>query len=290
MNLRHLAVFHAVAQTGSLSRASDVLHVTQPALSRELRAFEQRLGVKLFDRHPRGMHLTEPGRLLAGYADRMFALEAEASAAMSAAASARHGRFAIGASNTVGTYVLPAILAAFRRARPAVDIALHVDNTRHVAEGVVDMRYLIGFIEGPLHVDGLVAETFRADVIVPVIAADLAAEKPAEESLALLLREPGSGTRELIDARIEATPMARAPVMEFSNTEALKQAAIHGGGIAWLPRIAIGNELERGILQVHGPKDLQITRDLRMITRRDAYLPPAAEAFIAAIHAAGPGF
>ncbi|WP_198025289.1 LysR family transcriptional regulator [Salinisphaera hydrothermalis] len=279
MNLRHLAVFHAVARLGSLSRAGQELHVTQPALSRELRAFEQRLGVRLFDRHPRGMRLTEPGRLLAGYADRLFAIEAEASAAMSAAASARRGRLAIGASNTVGTYVLPAILASFRRDQPEVDIALHVDNTQHVAEGVADMRYLVGFIEGPLHVDGLTAALFRTDVIVPVVAAALP-DGRTHADLPLLLREPGSGTRELIDERIATTPMAQAPVMEFSNTEALKQAVIHGGGVAWLPRIAITGELERGQLRIFGAQSLQITRELRLITRRNAYLPPVAEAFI----------
>ncbi|MGN8197515.1 LysR family transcriptional regulator [Salinisphaera sp. RV14] len=282
MNLHHLAIFHAVARTGSLSRASGVMHVTQPALSRELRAFEQRLGVRLFDRHPRGMRLTEPGRLLADYAARLFALEAEARAAMDAAAGARAGRFAIGASNTVGTYVLPAILAAFGRAQPAIDIALHVDNTRHVAEGVADMRYLIGFIEGPLHVGGLTATTFRTDVIVPVLSAGLARETDDRSTLPLLLREPGSGTRELIESRIATTPMAGASVMEFSNTEALKQAAIHGGGVAWLPRIAIVDELARGVLVVFGSDALQITRELRLVTRRGAYLPPAARAFITA--------
>lgn len=281
MNLHHLAVFRAVARTGSLSRASGVMHISQPALSRELRAFEERLGVTLFERHARGMHLTEPGRLLASYAGRLFDLEAEAEAAMAAAASARCGRFTIGASNTVGTYVLPAILAAFRREQSAVDIALRVDNTQHVAEGVLDMRYLIGFIEGPLHVEGLIARTFRTDVIVPVIAREHsagAADTSGEQTL--LLREPGSGTRELIDERIAATPMAHAPVMEFSTTEALKQAAIHGGGIAWLPRIAISDELARDVLVIIGDEDLPITRDLRLITRHDAYLPPAAEAFI----------
>lgn len=280
MNLHHLAVFHSVARTGSLSRASDVLHVTQPALSRELRAFEKRLGVQLFERQPRGMQLTEPGRLLAGYAERMFALEAEARAAMAASASARRGRFAIGASNTVGTYVLPAILAAFRRQHPEVDIALHVENTRHVAQGVADMRYLIGFTEGPLHIEGLTARRFRTDVIVPVIAADLNAKAEDPACWPLLLREPGSGTRELIDECIAATNMARAPVMEFSNTEALKQAAIHGGGIAWLPRIAIADEIERGVLVIYGGDELQITRELSLITRRDAYLPPATQAFV----------
>lgn len=287
MNLHHLAVFQAVARTGSLSRASGTLHITQPALSRELRAFEQRLGVRLFERHPRGMRLTEPGRLLAGYAERLFALEAEASAAMRAAASARRGRFTIGASNTVGTYVLPAILAAFRREQSEVDIALRVDNTQHVAEGVADMRYLIGFIEGPLHVDGLNATTFRTDVIVPVIAADLAGQDGADGRLPLLLRERGSGTRELIEERIANRPVASASVMEFSNTEALKQAAIHGGGIAWLPRIAIAGELARGVLDIFGSEDLQITRELRLITRHNAYLPPVAEAFIAATQRAG---
>lgn len=286
MNLHHLAVFHAVARTGSLSAASAELHVSQPALSREIRTFEARFGVTLFERHAQGMRLTEPGRLLAGYAEQLFRIEAEAAAAMSAVAQARRGRFTVGASNTVGTYVLPGVLAAFQRDMPDVDIAIHVDNTQHVVEGVLDMRFLIGFVEGHIHAEGVIERSFRTDEIVPVVAGshslagagDQSADAMAHETL--LMRESGSGTREQVDERIRDTALAGARVLELTNTEALKQAAIHGGGIAWLPRIAIETELALGTLAIVGSESFQLTRALRIISRAGAYLPPAAEAFV----------
>lgn len=286
MNLHHLMIFKAIAETGSITAASQQLHISQPALSRELRVFEARLGVTLYERHARGMHLTEPGRLLLGYAERLFALEAEASAAMRAVAEARSGRLVIAASNTIGTYVLPPVLAAFRRDYAEAELSLFVDNTQHVAEGVADMRFMLGFIEGPLHTPGLSARVFRQDEILPVVAADHPLTSQASLELAslrgetLLLREAGSGTREFIDRLRAEHGLAAAPMMEFSNTEALKQAAIHGGGIAWLPRIAIADELARDVLVPLSLAVLNVKRELSIVQREGAYMPPIAQALV----------
>ncbi|MES1937155.1 LysR family transcriptional regulator [Salinisphaera hydrothermalis] len=295
LNLHHLAVFHAVARTGSVSAASAEMRISQPALSRELRAFEARLGVTLFERHARGMALTEPGCLLAGYADRLFHIEAEARAVMAAVAKARRGRFTVGASNTIGTYLLPHWLAAFHREFEDVDVAVRVDNTQHVAEGVVDMRYLIGFVEGQTHIDGLNESPFATDQIVPVVGAThrLAARSISRvrdlAGATLLLREPGSGTREQVEHRIAGSALADTRCLELTNTEAVKQAALADGGIAWLPRIAIASELANGALVIVGPESLQLTRELRIVTRANGYLPPAVAAFIERVQAATSG-
>ena len=108
MNLRHLLVFHGVAKSGSVNAAARLLHTSQPAVSRELRTLEARLGVPLFDRLPRGMRLTEAGRMLLSYAERIFGLEAAAERAMRELADLEGGHLSIGASNTLGTYLLPA--------------------------------------------------------------------------------------------------------------------------------------------------------------------------------------
>ena len=118
MNLHHLAIFLAIAETGSLTASARKLHISQPALSRELKAFESRLGVTLFERHAKGMRLTQAGEVLRRYAERLFELERAAETAMRDVAGALRGRLSIGASNTIGTYVLPSVLAAFRRERP----------------------------------------------------------------------------------------------------------------------------------------------------------------------------
>src|SRR5215472_10987283 len=108
MNLRHLAVFRAVAEAGTVNAAAALAHTSQPAISRELRTLEERLGVVLFDRLPRGMRLTEAGQVLLGYAEKIFALEKAAERAMRALADLEGGRLDIGASNTLGMYLLPA--------------------------------------------------------------------------------------------------------------------------------------------------------------------------------------
>src|SRR6201995_871858 len=113
MNLRHLSVFYGVAKAGSVNAAARLLHTSQPAVSREVRSLEERLGVVLFDRLPRGMQLTEAGQTLAAYAERIFGLEQAAERAIRGLADLEGGELTIGASNTLGLYLLPPAVAAF---------------------------------------------------------------------------------------------------------------------------------------------------------------------------------
>src|ERR1700686_2488603 len=113
MNLRHLLVFRGIAKAGSVNAAARLLHTSQPAVSRELRTLEERLGVLLFDRLPRGMRLTEAGQVLLDYAERIFGLDEAAERAMRELSDLEGGQLAIGASNTIGTYLLPASVAPY---------------------------------------------------------------------------------------------------------------------------------------------------------------------------------
>ncbi len=286
MNLHHLSIFAAVAGTGSLTASSRKLHISQPALSRELKAFEGRLGVTLFERHSRGMRLTQAGEVLHHYAKRLFELEQAAEATLREIAGARRGRLAIGASNTIGTYVLPRLLASFRLQRPEVQVSVFVGNTEQVSEGVDDMRFNLGFIEGPLHREGLQAAIFQQDEIVPVASPGHPLLRrrrltPADVSgQPLLVRESGSGTRELVAAALDRHGVVKGRAMELGNTEALKRAAIHGGGIAWLPRICIASELRAGTLRELPLRELTIVRPLMVLSRDGAPVEPAAAAFL----------
>jgi DNA-binding transcriptional LysR family regulator len=286
MNMHHLSIFFAVAGTGSLTASARKLHISQPALSRELKTFEARLGVTLFERHSRGMRLTQAGEVLSQYAERLFELEHAAESAMRDIAVGQRGRLAIGASNTIGTYVLPRVLAAFRRARPEVHVTLFVGNTEQVSQGVDDLRFMLGFIEGPLHFEGLRVAVFQDDEIVPVAAPDhplLGKRRLTVADLRgqpLLVRESGSGTREVIAERLRRWRLEQNPTMEFGNTEALKRAAVHGGGIAWLPRICMLSELREGLLHELSLRDLRIVRPLMVLSRESAPVQPVAAAFL----------
>src|SRR6267378_2364526 len=197
MNLRHLSVFHGIAKAGSVNAAARLLHTSQPAVSRELRTLEERLGVLLFDRLPRGMRLTEAGKVLLDYAARIFGLDEAAERAM--------GELAIGASNTIGTYLLPAFVTSFHVRYPKVSLNLQIGNTQEIVKGVLDSRFALGFVEGRIRDEAIEAKEFRRDRIVAVVAPQhpLAKASPRSvQSLAdspAILREPGSGTREIVE-------------------------------------------------------------------------------------------
>lgn len=286
MNLHHLAIFHTIADTGSISACADRMHISQPAISRQLKEFERRIGVVLFERLPRGMRLTQPGEVLRDYAARLFAIARTAEAAVKELSDARQGHLSLGASNTVGTYILPAVLARFRRSYPDVGISMFVGNTEQVSQGVVDLRFMVGFIEGPLHVPDLRVDRFIDDEIVPVASADHPLSGKKRLSAAdlsgqpLLMREPGSGTRELIETHLQRHGIHPGKIVEFGNTEAIKQAAIHGGGIAWLPRVCMPRELAAGELVRLPVKLPTIRRPLSVIRRPEGHTAPVAEAFL----------
>ncbi|MFQ1062506.1 LysR family transcriptional regulator [Bordetella trematum] len=290
MNLHHLSIFHAIAEAGSITASAERLHISQPALSRELRTFEERLGVVLFERHAKGMRLTQAGEVLHDYATRLFELEQAAEAAMRNLAEQPGGRLIVGASNTIGTYVLPRVLTAFRQEQPNVAVSLFVGNTEQVMQGVQDMRFMLGFIEGPMRMEGLHTATFKTDEIIPVVAPQhVFARQPVIDCSLLahqmlLMREPGSGTRELIVDLLRQQGIDSRMTMEFGNTEALKQAAISGGGIAWLPRISIVNELQSGQLQELGLACLRLRRPLKVVTREKAYQEPHVTQFLGFLH------
>ena len=283
MNLHHLAIFHSIATTGSISASAQRLHISQPALSHELKNLESRLGVVLFDRLPRGMRLTQAGSILHSYSSRLFHISETAESAMRQIADAQQGHLTLGASNTIGTYMLPQLLSTFRQANPGIQISLFIGNTEQVAQGVADLRFAIGFIEGPLHIDGLIARQFRYDELLPVISAKHSLSKQKFLSaqdiagLPLLIREVGSGTRELIMNTLSLNNIEPSNVMEFSNTEAIRQAVLHEGGIAWLPQISITQDLENKDLIVLPIKELIIHRPLNIIHRSKSYIIPATE-------------
>lgn len=286
MNLHHLLVFHTIAKTGSITSSAKQLNISQPALSRELKELENRFGVTLFERIPRGMRLTYPGKILADYADRLFEIADAAELAMKEIASARTGHLSLAASNTIGTYVLPRMLSKFCNSNPGIKVSLFVGNTAQVSQGIVDQRYSLGFIEGPLRLDGLTAIRFADDELIPVVAAEhrlanVSVVVPSDlDDEPLLMREIGSGTREMIEDVLDDMKIAEGPVMEFGNTEAVKQAAIHGAGIAWLPALSIKAELDNGILIALASDRLMIRRTLSVIRRTTAPGSPADEAFV----------
>lgn len=254
INLHQLQIFQAVAEHRSYSRAAEVLYLSQPAVSLQVRALERSVGLPLFEKAGRGLRLTEAGRELLSYSERIFALLDETQLVLEELSGARRGTVKVGASTTAGIYIVPAALGAFHKLNPGVKLTLDVVNRFTVQERLLND-------EIDLAVMGLIEDAHDLDVVrfVPnelvVIAAP---EHPLAHSRAipldalseetLLLREAGSGTRTDIERMFAAVEIPLHVGMELRSNGAIKQAVAAGLGIAVMPQSAIELELAVGRL------------------------------------------
>lgn len=243
MNFTHLTAFDAVAQTGSVTAAAERLHVSQPALTREIRELEERMGVALFDRMPRGMQLTEAGRMLAEYADQIFRLADAAETAVGEFAGLKRGRLVIASSRTIGTYLMPALMDAYRDLYPGVTIELVISNTEQVKSAVLGQRCQLGLIEGPYGDDAFDVLSLGDDEIIAVVGPQhpLARRRRLNASalsdVELVMREEGSGTREVVAHAYAAQSLALEPGLVVGSQEAIKRLLRIGRAVSWVSRL-----------------------------------------------------
>ncbi|MCB5166454.1 LysR family transcriptional regulator [Streptomyces bambusae] len=249
-DLGALELLLAVARLGSLGAAARQLGITQPAASARIRALEVRLGVALVDRSPRGSTLTAEGALVTDWARPVV----EAAEAFDAAAQALRGRrdsrLRVAASMTIAEYLLPGWLVALRGERPGTAVSLHAGNSAAVAERVLAHEDDLGFVEGLRVPDGLDSVVIAHDRLVVAVApghpwARRRSGVPVAElaAMPLILREQGSGTRQVLDAALAGYGGLAAPLLELASTTAVKAAAVSGAGPCVLSELALGAEL-----------------------------------------------
>jgi DNA-binding transcriptional LysR family regulator len=247
-----LVVFRAVAAQLSFRKAAEELYLTQPAVSLQIKALEEEMGVQLFDRAGARIALTEAGKLLLSYSAQASALLSEAERRIAAMGGEQAGELALGASTTIAQYVLPHLLSGFSRAHPRVHLTLIGRNTEHIVEAVEKKKIALGFIEGPARSHDVKTEPFLEDELVLIASpAHEWAERKSISSLEiatapLLLRERGSGTRRVVEMALEKQGMKLSSLrvaMELDSTEAIKSAVEAGLGVGFVSRWAIGKDL-----------------------------------------------
>ncbi|MFF0301142.1 LysR family transcriptional regulator [Streptomyces sp. NPDC004562] len=259
----------AVARLGSLGGAARELGITQPAASSRIRSMERQLGVALVDRSPRGSRLTDAGALVTDWARRVV----EAAEAFDAGAQAlrvrRDSRLRVAASMTIAEYLLPGWLLALRAQRPDTAVSLHAGNSAAVAERLLADEADLGFVEGLTVPTGLDSVVIAHDNLIVVAAPGHAwsrRRRPLEgaelAATPLILREKGSGTRQVLDAALGG--LAR-PLIELSSTTAVKAAAVSGAGPAVLSELAVGEELSMRRLVGIPLSGVSLARDLRAV-------------------------
>jgi DNA-binding transcriptional LysR family regulator len=285
MNLNHLAVFHAVAQTGSMTLGAERLDISQPAVSKQVQELEHALGVQLFDRIGRRVRLSQAGEVLADYARRLFALAHEAEEVMADVRAIRRGRLVIGASTTIGTYLLPGVVAEFWRRHPRVDLLVEIENTEQVHRRLAGHELDVGLTEGFVEHEGLDAEVFHRDELVVIASpGHPLAGKPrvplsAVQQEPFILREPGSGTRAVEERALARLKVPVQVVMALGSTEAIKRVVAAGVGLAIVSRLAASAECAAGTLAMLAVAELRMERPLHLVRRKGRRDGPALQAF-----------
>lgn len=281
LTLRQLQIFRVVAETGSTAAAATSIALSQSATSAAINELERLLELQLFDRIGKRLQLNDNGRALlpqaldvldgAGWIER-WALDREA----------HIGTLRIGASTTIGNYLLPAVLAGFRGSLPEAvqrrwQVQVAVANTAEVAARVAAFELDLGLIEGPCHEPELTVQRWLEDELVVVAAASdpIVPGSPRHPiSLAALseatwlLREEGSGTREIINQLLVPHLHHLRPGIEFGNPEAIKRAAAAGLGISCLSRFVVADLLKTGELVAPATELPHLTRHFYYVMHR----------------------
>jgi DNA-binding transcriptional LysR family regulator len=253
---RRLQVFHAVAKHLSFTKAAETLFMTQPAVTFQIKQLEEHLNTRLFDRAQGRIALTPAGQVALEYAERILALSAELDTRLKEMSGHAAGPLLIGASMTIGEYVLPRLIGEFKARFPAVVPTLFVGNSEAVQERVAERNLDLGFIESGSPLASLQSEICCEDELQAVCAPS---HPLAKEPFALpasltqhpyISREPGSGTRLVIDRYLHQAGVAQEMhvVAELGSPEAIKGLVATGFGFAIMSRVIAAKELQLGQL------------------------------------------
>jgi LysR family transcriptional regulator, transcriptional activator of the cysJI operon len=269
-----LRVFRAVARHLNFRIAAEELLLTQSAVTQQVKALESELDVPLFDRAGGRVALTPAGVALLPFAGRLAELSAQALEAVAAAAGRSAGRLALGASQTIGQYLLPKLIAGFLRQHPKVEISVMGGNTQTILEALAEHRVQLCLIEGPPMRRDVQLQPFMEDHMVCVVPAghewaDGEIDLKQLQEATLVARELGSGSRRIVEQALEKAGVEVKKLhlaMTFDSTEGLLSAVEAGLGIAFVSRWAVRNQLALGTLKLARVRGLNLARMFSLAT------------------------
>jgi DNA-binding transcriptional LysR family regulator len=289
MENHRLKVFRAVAEQASFRKASEWLHLSQPAVSQHIHALEEELGQRLFDRSGTRTSLTPAGRLLLKYADRSARVLEEAKTALAKLDGEASGELRLGASTTVAQYILPRMLGSFLKDNPRVTLSVVSGNTEEIVALLLHDSITLGMIEGPSRSKEVHAEKFLDDrmtlIAPPSHEWNGIGSVPLKSlmNVPLLLREQGSGSRRVVEQALKKAglPLTQLHIqMELDSTEAIISGVEAGLGLGFVSEWAISKALRLATVVTIRIENLDIRRELTLIRK----LGPAPEGPAAAFH------
>lgn len=280
-----LLIFVTVAEKKNFSRAGEELNLTQPAISQHIHCMEEHYRVRLFERSNKKVELTQAGHILYSYAKQILTLYQKAERDVNDLIELVTGKMVVGASMTIGEYVLPRLLGAYAKMFPAVELAMTIGNTAMIYEHTMNGSIDIGLVEGPVEHAHLQVEPFLEDEMVLIVAADhVLAEKAlvVPEDLhgqTFILREEGSGTRVAMENALHDMGLMPGQIIQLGSTQAIKQAVEAGLGLSFMSCWAIHKEVTLSTLKPLRNKEMLITREFNIIRNHTRFQSRACEEF-----------
>jgi DNA-binding transcriptional LysR family regulator len=286
MNERKLRIFYEVSRELNMTKVAEKLYVSQPSISQAIGDLERDLGVKLFDRISKKLYLTHEGHIFLNYTRRILNIYDEATKAIKEMNMLHRGTLVIGASTTIGIYILPDIIGKFSKIYDAVDISIIIENTENIVRLIEENHLDIAFVEGPVHSDEIEVQEFYEDQLSFITSKDhpwTKKKKITKDEIIkekIIMREKGSGTREVFVEALERNSIAYNIFMELGHTEAIKKVVEAGLGISCISKRCIRDELSYGKLSEVKIDGLSINRSLSFIHHKDKYLSNLINVFV----------
>lgn len=281
-----LLTFVTIADRQNFTRAAEDLHLTQSAVSREIQALEKKYGVRLFDRTNKYVRLTKAGEILYSHAKEILRQYDQAEKLIRDLAHSAQGVLEIGSGYTFGEYLLPHVLQEFTSLYPSITPKITIKNSHRIAAQVLRRELDIGIVEGSLEMPGLVARPFARDRMVVIVSpAHRLAENQEVDIDELrketwILREAGSGTREVVDRVFADAKLTPASMMEFGSSQVIKESVEAGLGISILSEWTLRKEIRYGILRALSIRNLPISREVRYILPNTRFRTRATDLFV----------
>ncbi len=287
MEFKHLECFIKVIDKKSFSKASESLYISQSAVSNNIQKLESYLKVKLINRNGREISMTEEGKILYSYAKELLKLREKALSELNAKKHLASESIAINSSTIPAQYILPKIIRAFKKDYPSINVELGINSSREVALDILSGRINIGFVGSEYKNKMLEYIDFYHDELVLISPKDW---KFSSESISinelknqdLIIREDGSGTRRILEQELLKNGKNLSyfqSISEFEDNQAIKKMVELGGGIAFVSKLDIKNELELGLLNAYRVKDLRLKRKFKMVYAKDRHFSPIEIAF-----------
>jgi DNA-binding transcriptional LysR family regulator len=291
--LQQLRIIKALASEHSFTRAAEILFISQPSLSKQLKALENRLGVLLINRTNSKISLTDAGKLFLQYSERILALCEESCRALNDLQQGERGNLTVGASQTIGTYLMPRVLALFAQSYPQISLKVQVDTTRIIAKNVVDTIVDIAVVGGDVPENlkkNLEIESFVEDELSLIIPKSHPFAKKSKKiinkedlyHLNFITLNPNSTIRKFIDTILIQNQIETKQfniIMQLSSIEAIKTAVSLGLGAAFVSSSAIEKEIKLETIKILKIENIRITRTLSIISNPECYKSKAFELF-----------